>query len=556
MKRKLFFLCSLFVLSGVCFQNTSKEIVSETTNAQKGYFEGKFNKPIMSQAEYCVNCGRLNEVNPIKPYLSICKYCGEPVLEKVSPKIKCLNCPNIERDNGDEFQVCSSCNRYMKYKVIQCVHCPAYITIFGDSRYEEPCSGCKKTFYNTERCIFCDGYTKVFREDSYHYSDRCELCYHNWNSSLLYTIVNVNLQYAIENEGLTIGSCPLSNLKVKLYNYLDNYVGCGLSDENGIARIKFEHSLSRGDNIIKKARVFAGNGDIDVYRLDGNLRYSDIEFKDKYINFGTVNELNHTFYDNEEVIIGPRALILASTAIMARNFAWDMMGQKPENIKIIFPYHSNTGGSWYNFGEKAIKIGKSQWYASIDTIFHEYGHHVAHLMDIVESPGGKHAFNEANNGKPIIHDGVDSGNCYDENSAKRLAWSEGFADAFAAVAKDYSLNERNYKLISDICSLNYGYFDGINLEKYGSSAKDAKTDDCEGMVAAVLWDLFDGYNPNDFHDDLIHLPYKSWFDKVTRNNVKTFQEFVDNFKEKETEVGNLENVILIEKICDWWKSHS
>jgi hypothetical protein len=93
-----------------------------------------------------------------------------------------------------------------------------------------------------------------------------------------------------------------------------------------------------------------------------------------------------------------------------------------------------------------------------DVLLHEYGHFCGAKMSYGKSPGGTHSWTD--------------------HISKELAWSEGWAHFFSSAV-------RNYEYQVDHTQSSFGQ---LNLELPTGNVTGA---DCEGAVAASLWDIYD-----------------------------------------------------------------
>lgn len=129
-------------------------------------------------------------------------------------------------------------------------------------------------------------------------------------------------------------------------------------------------------------------------------------------------------------------------------------------------------------------------------IAHEVGHHFELHHGVADSPGG-------------YHDG--------RRTDPRLAWSEGFANAFAAVVLDdpmyVDVAALGATLVIDLESVSHEH-------SYGTSDGTVNGAVSEDLVAAVLWDLYDaGPEPQD--------PASSPPDALLRTSIEWFHGPVD-----------------------------
>lgn len=215
-----------------------------------------------------------------------------------------------------------------------------------------------------------------------------------------------------------------------------------------------------------------------------------------------------------------RAFQISQAIVTARDYAKNMMGRAPEDVKVRYPYGNNCN---YKRQSKEIAITGNdrenkyvpESYASWDAIMHEYGHHISYQMDIINSPGGDHS--------PDDNLADARGN---KSAGIRLAWSEAWATIFGMQAQNY------YKsYLSNIVGINDGTYDAYGfLEPYAiENNEDCNGEACEGSIMAILWDLYDDASDA---NDTISLGYTRYWALTTGNHSKTFSEFINYFYEQ------------------------
>jgi len=159
-----------------------------------------------------------------------------------------------------------------------------------------------------------------------------------------------------------------------------------------------------------------------------------------------------------------------------------------------------NGGSYYQFRNQSIHIDKDDVFYT-DVILHEYDHHFMYKKNYkIDFPGGAHNINEELTGT-IPAPGAAPRN---ETTAKQLAWSEGWA-SFSACAKNNNSTWNTPNFDWDL-ETDTAYAGGNEYEIPDS-------DDCEGAVAGILWDLFDD-TPDETNDtgakvDEVNLSFKT-----------------------------------------------
>ncbi|MCP8313683.1 MAG: PEGA domain-containing protein [archaeon] len=142
----------------------------------------------------------------------------------------------------------------------------------------------------------------------------------------------------------------------------------------------------------------------------------------------------------------------------------------PSEVTAVW-YPGSTDGTYYNPGTQEIHLlgyasDPDEWDNGI--ILHEYGHHIANLYNIDNSPGGTHTWA-----------GIYS---------PELAWSEGWAHYFSCVVR----GSPSYRDTTSVGWAEYNLETGIATYSDGSSSNgNSNGDSCEASVAGILWDIYD-----------------------------------------------------------------
>jgi PKD repeat protein len=117
-----------------------------------------------------------------------------------------------------------------------------------------------------------------------------------------------------------------------------------------------------------------------------------------------------------------------------------------------------------------------------DVILHEYGHHVAHVYSYDHSPGRGHYWS-ADYDSYYRTRPDDKGGPLSLLESQQLCWSEGWATYASSAIRDRPTYVDNFSL--DPGTDPYW----VNLEV---PTEHVTGDECEGAVAATLWDIYDG----------------------------------------------------------------
>jgi hypothetical protein len=139
------------------------------------------------------------------------------------------------------------------------------------------------------------------------------------------------------------------------------------------------------------------------------------------------------------------------------------LGINLEKVVALWP------SSYSTYSDTIRVLQSDRW--DRDVVLHEYGHFVDQQYHITKTPGGDHFFDE------------NLSNRYDEETAKKLAWGEAWADFFS-VGIQYAETKDSY----------YDDTEDINMHVNLDGPIKHPGTDCEAAVAAILWDIFDEAN--------------------------------------------------------------
>ena len=215
-----------------------------------------------------------------------------------------------------------------------------------------------------------------------------------------------------------------------------------------------------------------------------------------------------------------RAFQISQAILTARNYAWNMMGEMPEDVVVYYPYSESC---YYYRPDRIIKItGNARKnssvphsYASWDVIMHEYGHHIQYQVDIINTLSDDHVFSD---------------NLCDTRENKdegiRMAWAEAWPTVFGMQAQEYYSS-----YLQNIPAINDGTYDAYNFRSPQpiENSDVYKGEGCEASIIAVLWDLYDSANET---NDTIALGHTNYWAVTTGNHSKTFSDFIGYFYEQ------------------------
>ncbi len=325
---------------------------------------------------------------------------------------------------------------------------------------------------------------------------------------------NMHFRWRDDNNDLH----PLRNVRIEIHEREvigSTILGITHTDDNGYFTYIFSNSdgsWDEGKNIFIK--VFAGDANAKVKMALGLIDY----FYDSstYTDVYSGDMISRSFTFSMENDFG-KALQISQAILTARDYAQIMMGRLPDNVVVIYP---NGDNCHYNSILTQISITGNvrnsnlspHSYASWDVIMHEYGHHVEYQMNIIDSPGGNHTFEE------------DLCVTHTKEEGIKLAWSEAWATVFGMIAQDYYVD-----ILEDIDTVNNGKYESYNRRNpylVENNGDDFLGEGCEGAVLAVLWDLYD--SANDGYDTLT-MGHNAFWSLSTSNQPKTFSDFVNDF---------------------------
>ncbi len=165
-------------------------------------------------------------------------------------------------------------------------------------------------------------------------------------------------------------------------------------------------------------------------------------------------------------------------------------------------------------------------------VLHEFGHYVAHLYSRDDSPGGPHAVAEL----------LDP----------RLAWSEGWADFFSALARNDPLAfDTSEDIVNCTWPCNYFQFSLESKDGHCNVALCCSGIGSEEAVGALLWDVFDS---NGESEDAVQVPPADIFDAFEALRNRHFVYVGDFLEEIEGRVipqqGAIRALAIRERMTD------
>ncbi|MBQ2876812.1 MAG: hypothetical protein IJE25_07365 [Clostridia bacterium] len=321
----------------------------------------------------------------------------------------------------------------------------------------------------------------------------------------------------------------LRGAKVVLYTTSSSTpVATTYSDSDGIYEFTGLTTIQNKNVYLK---VYAGDDNAMVYNAALTAPY--------FMESRDITAANAETYLN--CIIAHRGVLaqamqISQAVITARDYAWNMMGHSPSNVKVAYPTQDDN--CYYNYNSKKIAITSIginediESFESFDVIMHEYGHHLQYQLNITDSPGEEH------------YSSTNDADLYGQYAGIRLAWGEAWPTVFGMVAQQYF-----GAYLSDLCYYGpdcpeYGtaefeehicYAENAIYEAYNFFTEDFYSlesgctrlgEACEDSIMAILWDLYD-YGTET--DDEIGLGSFNFWRITTSGEAKTFSEFIDDF---------------------------
>ena len=358
------------------------------------------------------NCGFENLVPADSPDDILCQNCGCCISSKYYRP--CVNCHEL---NSNNKEVCFNCNCLVDYFSFTCSHCNKLNEPYKtDIDFDSCCNvgeECCKQIYRLEKCIHCEKESRVYldyqgkerifyKNDEGKYVDngkQCPYCHKEFSYSPDYTVIDTRLQYTRTIFDETFENFPLCSCAAILRTSDGNHSFKAISGTDGYIRFKIPNEeLSR--DIGQLNLTFYPTDDVnnEIIRIvdnDGNA-YS------KNSGFSIETDFNHLkrgalhYIDIDPICVDEnytnKAFYIGHFAMIARDFAKDMLASKGIQIprlEIIYPaYHSHfeeiTAGGFHEDG--TIFLSYDNFIINGETIMHEYGHAIQHLLDTIDRP--------------------------------------------------------------------------------------------------------------------------------------------------------------------------
>jgi hypothetical protein len=243
----------------------------------------------------------------------------------------------------------------------------------------------------------------------------------------------------------------------------DQLCGRGVTDTNG----NFTVAGSCGDAFDGPdlvARIVLNNSVIEV--KPDNIFAGSYTFQSGTVNNSNGGAVN---FGTITININVGAFAVHNLATRAQRFMADQ-GETMSKVTVLFP----ATAVFYVPVLASISVQQGNAFGEVADLFHEYGHHV--LSTKAESPAPDYSNGNCDTPTP--------GHCINQPENGLISWTEGWPNFFGAVLHtafqitDGYPNTTKYAFESSPDPVNFGFA--------------GQEDMTEGVIAAILWDLFDG----------------------------------------------------------------
>lgn len=343
------------------------------------------------------------------------------------------------------------------------------------------------------------------------------------------TVLRGTIEWEVE-PGTTL---PLRNTKIELRN--KNLIGSSkiattYTDQFGNYSFSFENNTSwieNGYDVFIK--IIAESKTVHVapqWFFAFCYFSSDIIYN---IETGSETELNYLILSNQASNVY-RCFYVEQGMVVGERFIEDMDVETQSYINVRYPAMSRLDvDDAFCWGGEGIgyysQIG-IDLYNDYDTLIHEYGHFVSHILGVYGPSLLDFIFYNANH-------------TYEENKFARngskdypmeLNWSESWATAFSQIAQ-YKYSGQ-YNDINDFAD----NMDNRNNRDFSTLTQNYYWgEDNEFAVVCFLWKYFKQLEkPNS------ESHYKEWFEMTTRAGIYTLQDFVNSI---ETNYPDMINIV-------------
>lgn len=236
-----------------------------------------------------------------------------------------------------------------------------------------------------------------------------------------------------------------------------------------------------------------------------------------------------------------KAMHIAQAANIAVKYASTMKRSADAslpNVNISYPVAPTAQQTTSYYSNGNIYLLAGDYYSSWDVVMHEYAHHIQRTMGIADNPATKHSLSDnmideyrIDAQKAIDDDSYTSIYNIPLNDAKqegiRLAWAEGWANAYSLVAQGYYKNQ-----LTGIPGVADTLFGSQDVETLSETEQIFLGEGNEKAVAGVLYDLYDRPSSTTSAPvgvsetfDNISLSHQQMWNYVMDSNAVTFHNF-------------------------------
>lgn len=234
--------------------------------------------------------------------------------------------------------------------------------------------------------------------------------------------------------------------------------------------------------------------------LTSSLVNDSLEYN-KRITFEMADSIGQPSY------IG-RAFQISQALYYGEKYVYEMSGIHPVFLSCIYP-NRDENYCFYNSNQIKLVDGAYNYW---DVILHEYGHHIQHMFDIIDSPGGTHHMTD----NCILTQGGD------KEKGIKIAWGESWNTVYAELMQRYYYDDVGaIRWNADSRYTSYNGVDSSIEESYSQRIGEG----CELNIIQVLFDMFDEYTSLEPFDR-VALGHQGLWNVLMNSSAVTFSEFV------------------------------
>ena len=297
---------------------------------------------------------------------------------------------------------------------------------------------------------------------------------------------------------------------------------CGRSTTDGAGNFTVTGACgdwSDGPDLV--ARIILNNNVIEV--KPDNLFAGSYTFQSAAIQNsggGTVN------FGRINITSNRGAYAVHNLATRAQRFMAEQ-GEGMSKVTVLFPAQA----TFYTPVLANLSIAEDRAFGEVASVFHEYAHHV--LVTKAESPSPDYENGHCDDPNP--------GHCIGEPEKGVISWTEGFPNFFAAMLHRQFRTADGYP-----ANTKYASESSPDPADFDFPGEEDKT---EGVISAILWDLFDtasdDQNPDAPGSDRISLPFS-----VIWQVIRTFDPSGDLFHNHPTSIHEFWQGLRAQRLND------